>query len=525
MIRIRHTAGVVLLATVYVAAAKFGIEQPVAHSVITPIWAPSGIAIAALLAFGPRLWPGVAAGAFIANATSDVSIAVALGITVGNTLEAVAATYLLRRVDFSIALERAQDVIAFVGLAAIVSTAISATVGVTTLSIAGVDPNQSFASEWLLWWFGDLVGALLVGPPILVWVHRIRKGGQPKQVFEGVALVAAVAVMSTVVFIGGSWRYPYLVFPLLVWAALRFRQLGAATAVLIVAAIATWGTVHGAVPIGGATATQSVQILQALIAVVAVSVFMIAASLSEKEVAEEALEEAYARERAASARLRELDAMKNTFISAVGHDLRAPLATIAGFAHVLLQKLDDFSEEEVREILERISGNVERMNQMLANLLDLDRLERGDVQASLVQVDLSDLALRVVRSLETDREIHVDKDQVVGWIDEVLMERVLENLLLNAIRHTPPTTSIWVKLQRRDDGVEVSVEDSGPGIPDEQKELVFQAFKRGSDGAAIGTGLGLFLVARFAELHGGRARVEDRAGGGAAFRVFLPQSA
>jgi len=650
--RIKYVLAIAVLAGIYVAAAKFGIEQPVAHGVITPVWAPTGIAIAALVAFGARLWPGVAAGAFVANVTSDVSVGVAAAICIGNTLEAVGATFLLRRFDFSIGLARARDVLVFVVLAGTIATTISATVGVTTLAIADIVVVEEFGSEWLLWWFGDAFGALLVAPPILVWIDLKRSGQGLHSIPEGVLLLGALVGVSVAIFIGGNWRYPYLVFPLLVWAALRFRQVGAVTAVLVVGAIATWGTVHGSVPIGGATPTQSVQILQASLAVVGLSVLMIAATLAERDVAEAragisyghlqeaqqlahigswkydlatgkvlwseemyriygyepehseltferaveridpddrkviennirtalesgseeelpvlqyrvlhpdgrartlrgwgivqfekdkpvrlvgtvqdvteavlaeaALEEAYDRERQAAERLRELDATKNTFISAVAHDLRAPLATISGFAEVLLQRLGDFSEGEVREVIERIGGNADRMTRMLANLLDLDRLERGDVHASLVQVDLSDLALRVVHGLDVEREIHVDRSHVLAWVDEVLVERVIENLVLNAVRHTPSSAEVWVHLARGTGGAEISVEDSGPGVPDEKKVLIFEAFKRAGNGLAVGTGLGLFLVSRFAELHGGRAWVEDRPGGGSVFRVFLP---
>jgi len=650
--RARYTGAVLALAAVYFVAAKFGIDQPVAHGVITPVWAPTGIAIATLVAFGWRLWPGVALGAFIANATSDVPLAVAFGICIGNTLEAVVAAYLLPRSGFSTAMARTRDVVAFVGLAAIVSTAVSATFGVTSLYLGDVLAFADFWPEWLLWWFGDVIGALLVAPAILVWVAHLRARVRVERAPEGLVLLLILGATSVLIFLGGNWKYPYLIFPLLVWAGLRLRQVGAATAVLVVGAIATWGTVHGSVPIGAATATQSVQILQALLAVVGISILMIAATLSERDVAEAeagasfehlqeaqrlahigswewdlgsgqvswsdemyriygyeiegsamtfekaveripeedrariseniraalesgselelpeiqyrvvrpdgttrtvrgwgvmrfergkpasmlgtvqdvtdavmaeaSLEDALQRSREAAERLRELDATKNTFISAVAHDLRAPLATISGFSQALLQRLGDLSEDEVRDILERIGGNAERMSHMLANLLDLDRLERGDIEASLVQVDLSDLVLRIVHGLELDREIHVDRDHVMAWVDEVLMERVIENLILNALRHTPQTAAVWIHLARRPNGAEISVEDEGPGVPDDQKQLIFEAFKRGGDGAAVGTGLGLFLVTRFSELHGGKAWVEDRPGGGAVFRVFVP---
>lgn len=641
-----------VLAAVYVVTAKFGIEQPVAHGVITPVWAPSGIAIAALLAFGPRLWPGIALGAFIANATSDISIAAALGICVGNTAEALVAAFLLNRVGFRIAMERVRDVIAFVALGAIVSTAISATFGVTSLSLAGDAVGSDYLQEWLLWWFGDLIGALLVAPMILVWISHIRRSQRVEHPLEAIVLLSAVGFASILIFLGGHWQYPALIFPLLVWAALRVRQIGTTTTVFVVGALATWGTVHGSVPIGGATPTESVQILQGLLAVVAIAVYVIASTLSERDSAESeareaflhlqeaqklahvgswewdvesgevawsdelyriygyepqsfgvtyekamervvdadrpsieantragfeagadnalpvvqyrvvhpdgttrtlrgqgvmrfqdglpirvlgtvqdvtevveaeaALADAYARAREAAERLRELDATKNTFISAAAHDLRAPLSTISGFASALTQRFPDFTEEQVRDMISRMGANADRMARMLANLLDLDRLEHGDVRASFVEIDLSDTVLRIVHGLESDRDVEVDSTRVTAWADEGLIERVIENLVLNAFRHTAPDTPVRVKVKQTSDGAEIAVEDEGPGIPDEMKDTIFQAFRRGENETSMGTGLGLFLVSEFAKLHDGRAWVEDRVGGGAVFKVFLP---
>jgi integral membrane sensor domain MASE1 len=126
-----------IVAGLYIGAAKLGIELSVARGVVTPVWAPTGIALAALVLFGPGLWPAIALGAFVANATSGASLSVAAFISVGNTLEALVGAALLRRVSFSPRVERVRDVFAFVVLAAAGSTAIAATNGVTTLWVSG----------------------------------------------------------------------------------------------------------------------------------------------------------------------------------------------------------------------------------------------------------------------------------------------------------------------------------------------------------------------------------------------------
>lgn len=276
----------VAVAGTYVATAKVGIQLSVAHGVITPVWAPTGIALAALLIFGPRLWPAVALGAFISNATSGAEPAVAAAIAVGNTLEAVVGAYLLGKVGFRLNLERVRDVLALVVLGAGVSTLIAATNGVTVLFLT--DPaHGSYGSDWLLWWFGDAAGALMVAPLLLVAWSSAKKWPDRKRLLEAGVLLVSLSAVSAVVFLAGAWRYPYVIFPLLLWAAIRFRQLGAAASAFVVGAIGTWGTVAGTVPIGVTSPTERVQIIQALVGIVAISLLIVGATLAERETAGE----------------------------------------------------------------------------------------------------------------------------------------------------------------------------------------------------------------------------------------------
>src|SRR5262245_34927424 len=153
--RARAALAFVVVTGAYIAAAKVGFHLEVADSVITPVWAPAGIALASLLLLGPRYWPAIMLGAFVSNATSGVSVEVAAVIAVGNTLEPLAATLLLRRVEFRASFERATDVLWFTGLAAFAATAIAATVGVTALAIADSPAASPYDSAWILWWLGD----------------------------------------------------------------------------------------------------------------------------------------------------------------------------------------------------------------------------------------------------------------------------------------------------------------------------------------------------------------------------------
>jgi PAS domain S-box-containing protein len=236
--------------------------------------------------------------------------------------------------------------------------------------------------------------------------------------------------------------------------------------------------------------------------------------------------EAFRREREATQRLRALDEMKNTFLEAVSHDLRTPLTSILGSALTLEQAGLDLPAADSLDLIHRIAGNARKLEKLLSDLLDLDRLQRGIVSPQRRPTDLSALVEHAVREsdLVSGHPVILDLESVVVSIDAAKAERIVENLLANAGRHTPAGTRLWVRVKPKDGGALLVVEDEGPGVPPELKEAVFEPFRQGRTEAphSPGVGVGLSLVARFAELHGGRAWVEDRPGGGASFRVFLP---
>ncbi len=247
--------------------------------------------------------------------------------------------------------------------------------------------------------------------------------------------------------------------------------------------------------------------------------------VTERRRAEE-LDRALATERAEAEKLRELDRMKNTFLQAVSHDLRTPLASILGLAVTLEREDLTLRPEEAREMAARIAANARRLDRMVSDLLDLDRLSRGIVEPNLAPTDVGELVASLVAGSElvVGRRVEVEAPAVWAEVDAAKVERIVENLLANAVRHTPPETRIWVRVLPGEREVVIAVEDEGPGVPPDLRERIFEPFHQApsaTEGSA-GVGIGLALVARFAELHGGRAWVEDREGGGASFRVRLP---
>jgi PAS domain S-box-containing protein len=254
----------------------------------------------------------------------------------------------------------------------------------------------------------------------------------------------------------------------------------------------------------------------------------LAVALQREQAAAEQLSDALQREQTATQHLRELDQMKDAFLQAVSHDLRTPLTSVLGIAATLDRGHQLLSAREVRDLLGRLAGNARKLGRLLTNLLDLERLTQGDIDPERQRVDLGELVSRIVKDtgpeLLGERPISLEAAPVLIAVDAPKVERIVENLLANAARHTPAGTPVWVRVQASVGGALMVVEDAGPGVPAEVRQAIFQPFRQGPTitAHAPGSGIGLALVVRFAGMHGGRAWVQERPGGGASFRVFLP---
>jgi PAS domain S-box-containing protein len=256
----------------------------------------------------------------------------------------------------------------------------------------------------------------------------------------------------------------------------------------------------------------------------------LSAALEREQAATEQLAAALQREQAATQHLRELDQMKDAFLQAVSHDLRTPLTSVLGIAATLDRGHRLLPANEVGDLLGRLAGNARKLGRLLTNLLDLERLTQGTLAPDRRPVDLAEVVSRIVTDAGPEllggRPLNVETAPVLVAVDPPKVERIVENLLANAARHTPAGTPVWVRVQAADGGALVVVEDAGPGVPAEVRQAVFQPFRQGPTITAYapGSGIGLALVAHFAGMHGGRAWVQERPGGGASFQVFLPDA-
>ena len=283
-----------LLGVIYVATAKLGLSLDAVSGFAAAVWPATGIALAALVLYGACLWPGIAVGAFLVNWLAGAPLLVACGMALGNTLEAlIGMVFLTRVVGLRPALDRLRDVLGLIVLAAGLSTLISATLGVTSGWMGGIISTAQYGHAWRTWWLGDAMGALVVAPLLFVWSGR---RAQPQGgIAEALAVLLVVGTLSFAVF-GHVFEltlinFSYLIFPPLIWAAVRFGPQGAATATALVLAIAIWGTAQGFGPVAGETLHKGLFMLQGFMSVVAGTTLILGAMMAERRQAEAAVHE------------------------------------------------------------------------------------------------------------------------------------------------------------------------------------------------------------------------------------------
>jgi PAS domain S-box-containing protein len=294
------------LALIYFITARLGLRLALVHDSATAVWPPTGISLAALLLLGYRLWPGVLLGAFVANVVSPMHPLPAAGIAVGNTLEAVAAAWMVNHFAHGrAAFSRAPYVFRFIILVPLFGTTLSATIGPIMLAVSGLAQWADFGQIALTWWLGDSISALVITPLLLVWLGQPWPAWKKSLAIEGVGLLLLVVVCSVAVFSEGdlprTFLRPFLLVPILIWASYRYEQRGATVCLLIVSSICIWGTLqdHGAFALQ--QLNDSLVLAQLFVGTAAVTALILAALVSQRRRMEEDLQrsEAFGRRRLA----------------------------------------------------------------------------------------------------------------------------------------------------------------------------------------------------------------------------------
>jgi diguanylate cyclase (GGDEF)-like protein len=274
------------LATAYFVAGKLGLRLAFLHASATPVWPPTGIALGALLIGGYRLWPAIFLAAFLVNLTTAGSLATSAGIAVGNTAEALAGAYLVNRFARGRhAMERFQDIFRFALLAGGLSTTVSATLGVASLTAGGLVEAGTHARIWATWWLGDVVGALMVTPLLLLWCAEPRLRLTRAQALEATGMLLAVVLGGLVMFgrLVPPYSLTFLCLPLLLWPAFRLGPRESATAAVVLGGFAIASTLRGGPPFGPDSPNEALVLAQAFMGVTTLTAIAVGAVVAERK--------------------------------------------------------------------------------------------------------------------------------------------------------------------------------------------------------------------------------------------------
>ncbi|MFZ5595267.1 MAG: MASE1 domain-containing protein [Pseudomonadota bacterium] len=526
------------VALLYFVAAQAGLAFAVVGNTVTLAWPPSGIALVAILIFGYRITFGIALGAFLANAWAGLPLLLAAGITAGNVLEALTAAFLLKRLArFHNTLDRRRDVFALILLAAICSTMLSAFAGVASLTLGGIVAFGDYASVWLKWWLGDMMGVLVVAPPLLVWLTHPRPLLSPLKTVEAVSLLAAVLFVSYMIFatpeLAGHGYYPasLAVLPFLIWGALRFDHWGAVLITAVISLLAIWGTTQGTGPFAVASPVDSLVGWCLFVNMLAVTGLLLAAAsaeqhrtqaeiISARDELEQRVKERTAelaktnaglqqemteRERLEAALIQVSEAQQKSIGRELHDGLGQHLTSIAFFGAALQQKLHDRAQPEagaVQRIVELVNQSVD-MTRRLARGLYPAALESQGLAAALEQLADNTRSLKGMNCvLRADPETRVSDPRVA-----INLYRVAQEAVNNAVKHSQ-ARHLWIDLTRIDGNHRLLVSDDGIGFDPER--------------IRHSPGLGMHSLRARASLLGGSLEIVRNSQGGTTVAVIYP---
>ncbi|HEU5180378.1 MAG TPA: MASE1 domain-containing protein [Candidatus Polarisedimenticolia bacterium] len=544
-----YLSGVALLLAAYMVTAKLGLLMDAVGGVATTVWPPAGIALAALTLFGYRLWPGIAAGAFLINVSAGVPALAAAGMALGNTLEALLGSYLLQRFTggFGKSPDTIRKVIGLVVLAAGLSTTVSATLGVASGYLAGVIPAPSLGRAWQTWWLGDALGDLVVAPLLFAWLGAHRMRPSLRSLGEAALMAAALGGVSLIAF-GGlllsdqrTGFQPYVVFPFLIWAALRFPRHGTATAVFAVASIAVAMTVRGKGPFYAVSLNESLLLLQAFMAITAVTMLVLSADVMQRQRAENSLRGAQEDlERRVTERTSQLSQANRVLAEEIVERKQAE-KMLRDLSTRLLRIQDEERQRVARELHD---STAQSLTALSLNLSVAARSKESMSPASRAALDesvsLAQLCSQEIRSMSyllhppllkevglpaalkwcaagfsqrSGISVDLDMPEDFGRLPlevENALFRIVQECLNNVQRHSGSPTA-RIELQRRARWVGLKVLDDGRGMPE-------GILSDQSGVQSLGVGL-LGMRERVRQL-GGQIRIVP--GAGATIQVDIP---
>ena len=496
---------------IYFVVGKLGLMLASLHASASPVWPPAGIALAAILVLGYRVWPAIFVGAFLVNITNAGDVATSLAIATGNTLEALAGAWLVIRIargkNFC---DRPQDIFKF-ALVTAGSSIISPSFGVTSLVLAGFADSTHYGAIWLTWWLGDATGNLVFTPLAVLWTVGLQRAWSKKEATEVGVLFLLLVLLSSVVF--GGWleissrNYPitFICGPIVIWMAFRFRPLETATGIFILSLISVWGTLRGFGPFVRETENQSLVALQLWIAVLTITTMALSAGMAERRRVEEELQQQKSIVEGANR-------TKDHFMAMLSHELRTPLTPVISALESL--ETEPMQTEATRASLAMIRRNIELETQLIDDLLDFTRITRDKMQLRFVPVDAHQAVSNVVeicRTEATAKRLHVHLNLRAKnchvTADAAKFQQIIWNLLKNAIKFTSDGGDITISSENPSETIfTVTIRDTGIGMEPEVMQRIFDPFEQGNrsfEHRFGGLGLGLAISKSLAQAHGG----------------------
>ncbi|XHX76034.1 MAG: MASE1 domain-containing protein [Stenomitos frigidus ULC029] len=581
--RLRQPSLVLAVAIIYYGTATLGQYLAIPPGFITPVYPPSGIALAALLLWGTRVWWGLWVAAFVAAAyplwantgIASMAIASGVGIATGSVLQALLGAFLIRRFIATpqVIFSSAPNVAKFTAIE-LLSCLVSPAFGSTIMYFCGFIPGADYANSLLTFWLGDLTGVLVMAPLLLVWLEHWRQAwSEPnpetnstnatkawQQVLD-VGLWFLLLVLVGLIAFGYGYPVEYMLMPLLVWAAFRFGQRFTTGAVFLVAALAIAGAIRGTSSFNRSTLNESLLLLQAFVGAITVTTSVLSAIIIEREQAQTRLKkvnedlESKVDERTAALR-KSKDAAevasraKSEFLANMSHELRTPLNGILGYAQVLRRSPTlTIKEQQGIEIIQQCGSH---LLTLINDVLDLSKIEAQKMELYPTELHFPGFLQGVVEicSIRADQKriafnYEADPRLPLGvYVDDKRLRQVLINLLGNAIKFTDQGSVTFkvnlVENERCDSSEHLAltthdhcricfqIQDTGIGMTPAQLEQIFLPFEQVGDTVrrAEGTGLGLAITHKIIQIMSSRLDVTSQLHQGStfSFELTLPKA-
>jgi signal transduction histidine kinase len=541
------------LGIAYFVLAKIGLALASIHPSASPIWPPTGLALAAVMLRGYRIWPATFVGAWVANATTAGSIYTSSAIALGNTLECLLGGYLISRWSRGLrTFDTPAGVARFALIASSAATPISATVGVGSLALAGYADSAGIPSTWVTWWLGDLAGALVITPVIVLWAKSSLRPDSRNEILEAGAvlalaiLVGVLALSPLIEQTPGRDPLRFLSVLPLMWAALRCGPRETATVALVLSGFAIWGTIAGEGPFARPTPNDGFLLLLMYMISTSVPMLALSADASLHKRTERSLRAAHAElgktvqerttelewTREALHQVQKMEAL-GQLTGGIAHDFNNVLTVIVNSLESARASLNE--DAETRERLDRAMEAARNGASLVQQLLVFARRHPLQVRPTDLNGVVSAAVAMFSRSCPEPVEICADLAPDLRWAtaDATQVQTAILNLALNARDAMPSGGRLTIVTRNMPDGrplpaalppgdyVSITVTDTGMGMSPDVVARVFEPFFTTKE-IGKGTGLGLSMVYSTMQQMGGDTEIESRPGQGTSVRLMLP---